>query len=233
MSEQYDKNYMVVYKRMGSWRVGYAYNGELLEHEKNCSGTYNKIVAMVKDLILLPVDIRKFKKLQYPFDLALFNPFTSNRTNLKDLPQQEAVNKVRNQEVVEPRQFHTASADTVLSLEDDKVVEAFKTGSVPKAMPIEEPVKAAPSNDEQNAIKYPKYWRLLPANWSAIDTYRINALFPIQDDSGRLIHARKKLLVPGIRTGGKTLYTDIKEARDTLNGWLADNEGLNIAEVHQ
>ena len=231
MTEQYDKNYVVVYKRMGSWRVGYAYKGELLEHEKNCSGTYNNIVSTVHNLVLLPFDEKKFKKVQYPFDLTLFNPFTSERTSLKDLPQQEAVNKIRSQEVVKPRSFHTAAADTVLSLDDEQVVEAFQSGVVPKIKPVEEPVNIGPSSDAQNAIKYPKYWRLLPASWKAIDTYRINALFPIQDDSGRLIHARKKLLVPGIRTGGKSLYTDIKEARDTLNGWLADNEGLNHEQV--
>lgn len=74
------------------------------------------------------------------------------------------------------------------------------------------------------AIRFPKYWKALPALWKAIDTYRINVLFPITgDDSGRLLHARKKLLVPGTRTGGKTLYTDIAEAHATLGAWLADN----------
>jgi hypothetical protein len=80
--------------------------------------------------------------------------------------------------------------------------------------------------DGANALLYPKYWRSLPRHWFAIDTYRINALFPVPDESGRLIHARKKLLVPGTRTGGKSIYTDIKEARDTLNGWLEDNKEL-------
>lgn len=79
------------------------------------------------------------------------------------------------------------------------------------------------NKDSENAKKYPKYWRPLPPGWNAIDTYRIGELFPIQDNSGRLLHARKKLLVPGIRTGGKSMYTDIKEARDTLSAWLEDN----------
>lgn len=74
------------------------------------------------------------------------------------------------------------------------------------------------------AVRFPKYWKALPALWKAIDTYRVNELFPIHgDDSGRLLHARKKLLVPGTRTGGKTLYTDIAEAHATLGAWLADN----------
>lgn len=74
------------------------------------------------------------------------------------------------------------------------------------------------------AVRFPKYWKALPALWKAIDTYRVNELFPINgDDSGRLLHARKKLLVPGTRTGGKSLYTDIAEAHATLGAWLADN----------
>lgn len=77
---------------------------------------------------------------------------------------------------------------------------------------------------EELAIRFPKYWKPLPANWKAIDTYRVNDLFPIQgDNSGRLLHARKKLLVPGVRTGGKSLFTDISEAHATLGAWLADN----------
>lgn len=88
----------------------------------------------------------------------------------------------------------------------------------------------AVSNVEQEdscaglAIRFPKYWKALPNLWKAIDTYRVNELFPIHgDDSGRLLHARKKLLVPGTRTGGKSLYTDIAEAHATLGAWLADN----------
>lgn len=72
--------------------------------------------------------------------------------------------------------------------------------------------------------RYPAYWRTLPANWQALDTYRINQLFPLKDDSGRLVHARKKLLVPGTRTGGKSFYHDIKEAHATLGQWLEENK---------
>lgn len=77
------------------------------------------------------------------------------------------------------------------------------------------------------AERFPKYWKKLPPNWQAIDTYRVNKLFPVVgDDSGMILHARKKLLVPGVRTGGKTLTTDIAEAHATLGGWLADNKDL-------
>lgn len=76
----------------------------------------------------------------------------------------------------------------------------------------------------ETAEKYPKYYRPLPAHWTHVDTYRVNALFPVEDASGMILHARKKLLVPGTRTGGKSMRDDIKEARDTLTRWL-DGEG--------
>lgn len=78
-------------------------------------------------------------------------------------------------------------------------------------------------SDLLRAAQWPAYWKFIPAGWSAIDTYRIGALFPVEDPSGRIIHARKKLLVPGVRTGGKSMFKDIKEARDTLTQWLEDN----------
>lgn len=91
---------------------------------------------------------------------------------------------------------------------------------------VEEGVRATEQTDPnaELAIRFPKYWKALPSNWQAIDTYRINKLFPVVgDDSGMILHARKKLLVPGVRTGGKTLTTDIAEAHATLGGWLGDN----------
>lgn len=70
------------------------------------------------------------------------------------------------------------------------------------------------------AADYPAYWKALPAHWKAIDTYRVDDLFPLP--SSRLYHTRKKLLVPGCRTGGKTVYQDLKEAHRTLGAWLAE-----------
>jgi len=75
------------------------------------------------------------------------------------------------------------------------------------------------------AADYPAYWKSLPAHWAAIDTYRIDDLFPLP--SSRLYHARKKLLVPGTRTGGKSLYSDLKEAHRTLGAWLAEQPEHN------
>lgn len=76
---------------------------------------------------------------------------------------------------------------------------------------------------EKMAKDFPAYWKKLPKHWKAIDTYRVNRLFPVDDPSGQLLHSRKKLLVPGCRTGGKTVYQDIKEAHRTLGAWLAEH----------
>jgi len=72
------------------------------------------------------------------------------------------------------------------------------------------------------AEDYPAYWRRLPEHWKAVDTYRVDELYPLP--SSRLYHARKKLLVPGVRTGGKSLYDDVKEAHRTIGDWLAANK---------
>lgn len=80
---------------------------------------------------------------------------------------------------------------------------------------------------EQMARDYPAYWKKLPSHWKAVDTYRINRLFPVDDPSGQLLHSRKKLLVPGCRTGGKSVYQDIKEAHRTLGAWLAEHPEHN------
>lgn len=79
--------------------------------------------------------------------------------------------------------------------------------------------KVERGNDDwaaSQAEKYPAYWRKLPSHWRYIDTYRINELFPVEDDSGAILHARKKLILAGVRTGGKSLDKDLGEAVSTL-----------------
>ena len=76
--------------------------------------------------------------------------------------------------------------------------------------------------DEHKYHHYFKDVRLL----DYIDVYMINKLFPSNDDSGAIDHARKKLLVTGNRGGGKSSLEDIIEARDTLNRYL-EIEGSN------
>ncbi|AHX01161.1 hypothetical protein M316_0096 [Nitrincola phage 1M3-16] len=62
---------------------------------------------------------------------------------------------------------------------------------------------------------YPEYYKDV-SHLSEIDVYAVHDLFPINDPSGCIQHASKKLLLSGVRTGGKPAWKDIKEARDTL-----------------
>lgn len=126
--------------------------------------------------------------------------------------------EMRNPRILQ-RRFYRMSSGLVIAEQDFlKEVAHFLT---------EEPATAKVQEDTcaELAVRFPKYWKSLPKHWAAIDTYRVNELFPIiGDDSGRLLHARKKLLVPGVRTGGKSLFTDVSEAYATLGAWLADNQ---------
>lgn len=85
------------------------------------------------------------------------------------------------------------------------------------------PTSPVPVAPQTMAQKYPKYYKPVPPGVTELDVYGVCAMFPITDPSGAINHARKKLLVPGTRTGGKSLRDDIREARDTLNRWLELN----------
>ena len=76
------------------------------------------------------------------------------------------------------------------------------------------------------SLLYPKYFKDV-SGMSEVDVYAVHQLFNIQDPSGAIQHASKKLLLSGIRTGGKTKKDDIREARDTLNRWLELDAQLN------
>lgn len=67
--------------------------------------------------------------------------------------------------------------------------------------------------------KYPKYYKSVKG-LDEIDVYTVHQLFNIQDPSGCIQHASKKLLLSGVRTGGKSVIEDITEARDTLTRYL-------------
>lgn len=73
------------------------------------------------------------------------------------------------------------------------------------------------------ATKYPKYYKDV-SHLREVDVYMVHQLFNIEDPSGAIQHASKKLLLSGVRTGGKSKYDDIREARDTLNRWLEINK---------
>lgn len=64
--------------------------------------------------------------------------------------------------------------------------------------------------------KYKAYFKDV-SKLDEVDVYLVCKIFNIQDPSGCTQHAIKKLLLPGVRTGGKSELDDIKEARDTLN----------------
>lgn len=66
-------------------------------------------------------------------------------------------------------------------------------------------------------MSYEKYFKDV-SGYDVIDVYRVHRLFGVNDEV--LCHASKKLLLSGVRTGGKTLEQDVKEARDSLNRWL-------------
>lgn len=66
---------------------------------------------------------------------------------------------------------------------------------------------------------YPRYYKDTQG-LTELDVYAVHTLFGVQDPSGAIHHASKKLLLSGVRTGGKGVYEDIREARDTLNRWL-------------
>jgi len=76
---------------------------------------------------------------------------------------------------------------------------------------IQKPTVKKPSMAEM----YPKYYKDFTGVDEA-DVYLVHDRFQIDDPSGCIHHASKKLLLCGVRTGGKDMATEIKEARDTL-----------------
>lgn len=79
------------------------------------------------------------------------------------------------------------------------------------------------SGEESMSQKYPKYYKPV-GELTEVDVYAVHKLFDVQDPSGAIHHASKKLLLSGVRTGGKSPYKDIQEARDTLTRWLQLND---------
>lgn len=84
--------------------------------------------------------------------------------------------------------------------------------------------RASPQSMSQ---KYPKYYKSVQG-LKEVDVYAVHQLFDIQDPSGAIQHASKKLLLSGVRTGGKSVYDDIREARDTLTRWLEINKSIPL-----
>ena len=83
--------------------------------------------------------------------------------------------------------------------------------------------KTTSANEPTMAQKYPQYYKPV-GDLKEIDVYAVHHLFDIQDPSGCIQHASKKLLLSGVRTGGKSALKDIKEARDTLTRYIQLHE---------
>ena len=81
----------------------------------------------------------------------------------------------------------------------------------------------APSHQPSMSELYPKYYKDF-SDVNEADVYLVHDRFKIEDHSGCLHHASKKLLLSGVRTGGKSKFDDVREARDTLNRWLEINK---------
>lgn len=100
------------------------------------------------------------------------------------------------------------------------------TGIAPRIQSVEPPAPPMKTpkllTQSEHSLKYPKYFKDV-TNLREIDVYLVHQLFGIDDPSGAIQHASKKLLLSGVRTGGKSKYEDIREARDTLNRWLEIN----------
>lgn len=76
---------------------------------------------------------------------------------------------------------------------------------------------------------YPKYYKDV-RGFDEMDVYAVHYVFRMDDPAGCLHHASKKLLLSGVRTGGKSKFDDIREARDTLNRWLELNQANQGAQ---
>lgn len=83
--------------------------------------------------------------------------------------------------------------------------------------------KTDSANEPTMSQKYPQYYKPV-GDLKEIDVYAVHHLFDIQDPSGCIQHASKKLLLSGVRTGGKSALKDIKEARDTLTRYIQLHE---------
>lgn len=98
----------------------------------------------------------------------------------------------------------------------------FHLGAIGKQASSLPPLKLPVSQPESMSAKYPKYYKSV-GDLKEVDVYAVHMLFNVDDPSGALQHASKKLLLAGSRTGGKSPFDDVREARDTLNRWLELN----------
>ena len=75
---------------------------------------------------------------------------------------------------------------------------------------------------EEKKVKHSHYHKDV-SKLETIDVYKVCELFDVDDKSGAIHHAVKKLLCSGYR-GVKDKRQDVQEAVDTLNRWLEMNK---------
>jgi len=78
-------------------------------------------------------------------------------------------------------------------------------------------------DEKQSRQKYSAYFKDV-RHLDYIDVYRTVSLFDCEKHGHAISHAAKKLLLTGVRTGGKSVEQEVKEAIDTLNRWLEMRE---------
>ena len=70
--------------------------------------------------------------------------------------------------------------------------------------------------------KYPQHFKSVE-HLTEVDVYAVHHLFEINDPSGAIQEASRKLLLSGSQSAGKPAYQNILEARDILTRWLELN----------
>lgn len=88
-----------------------------------------------------------------------------------------------------------------------------RRGEGPAELPSQVKVSAAVDVERR---RHSHYFRDV-SKLTEVDVYRTCDLFRVEDCSGAIQHAIKKLLLPGQRGAGKDRMKDIQEAIDTLN----------------
>lgn len=129
-----------------------------------------------------------------------------------------------------------AGRDVCFTCDRDAVIIAGTLPNLPYHIPsaIARPEVNDPdrhrATDRSLAKRYPKYYKPV-GHLKEVDVYAVCMLFPVDDPSGCINHARKKLLIPGVRTGGKSMRKDVQEAIDSLSRWMQLNPETKPAEA--
>jgi len=111
------------------------------------------------------------------------------------------------------------AARQALGLDQPEVTEAEEEEWQRKA----EQKPAWAGSVPEGVEKYSDYYKDV-RHLSHIDVYRAVDLFGCERHGHPISHAAKKLLLSGVRTGGKSVEDDVREAIDTLRRWLKMRE---------